>query len=62
VQEFGHLEGRSNKMEVAAHATESPTDNRARLEWVIQAESGARIEIKIKSERAGSLNKEVILP
>jgi murein tripeptide amidase MpaA len=60
-QEFSHLEGRSNKLDVQSNNTESPTDNRARLEWVIQAPTGTKIGIKINSERAGSLNVEAIL-
>jgi murein tripeptide amidase MpaA len=60
-EEFGHLEGRSNKLEVAASSADSPTDNRARLEWVIQAVSGTKILIKILSERAGSITREVTL-
>jgi hypothetical protein len=50
-QELGHLEGRSNKMDLGANYTDSPTDNRARLEWVIQAVSGTKIRLKT-SERA----------
>jgi murein tripeptide amidase MpaA len=60
-EELGHLEGRSNKLEVAANSADSPTDNRARHEWVIQAASGTRIRIKILSERAGSITREVTL-
>jgi murein tripeptide amidase MpaA len=60
-QELGHLEGRSNKLEVAANSADSPTDNRARLEWVIQAAVGTKILIKIMSERAGSIRREVTL-
>ncbi len=60
-QEVGHLEGRSNKLEVGASASESPTDNRARLEWVIHAPTSSKIIIKIMSERAGSLTREIVL-
>jgi hypothetical protein len=60
-QELGHLEGRSNKMEVSAIFGDSPTDNRARLEWVIQAAPGSKIKLKIMSERAGSINREAVL-
>jgi len=58
---FGHLEGRSNKLEVSANYSDSPTDNRARLEWVIQAAEGTRIKLNILSERAGTIRAEVIL-
>jgi hypothetical protein len=60
-EELGHLEGRSNKLDVSANYGESPTDNRARLEWVITASPGTKIEIKILSERAGRINREIIL-
>jgi murein tripeptide amidase MpaA len=59
--ELGHLEGRSNKWDVSTPYGESPTDNRARLEWVIEASPGVKIGIKILSERAGNINCEAIL-
>lgn len=59
--ELGHLEGRSNKLDVAANFLESPTDNRARIEWVIQAAEGTSIKLNLLSERAGTLTSEVIL-
>jgi murein tripeptide amidase MpaA len=59
--ELGHLEGRSNKWDVSDPYGESPTDNRARMEWVIEASPGLIIGIKILSERAGNINHEVIL-
>jgi hypothetical protein len=60
-EDLGHLEGRSNKLDVSANFGESPTDNRARLEWVIEASPGTKIEVKILSERAGKTTREVIL-
>ncbi len=60
-QELGHLEGRSNKLEVTSSWADSPTDNRARLEWVIQAVEGTKITVKVLSERAGSITREVTL-
>ncbi len=60
-EEMGQLEGRSNKLEVAASDSESPTDNRARLEWVLQAPKGSTITLKVMSERAGTLTRKVTL-
>jgi murein tripeptide amidase MpaA len=60
-EEFGHLEGRSNKLDVTASFTQSQTDNRSRLEWVLQAQSGSKINVKIMSERAGTIFSQVIL-
>jgi hypothetical protein len=60
-EELGHLEGRSNKLDLGANSADSPTDNRARKEWVIQAPVGTKIVLKILSERAGSITREVEL-
>jgi murein tripeptide amidase MpaA len=60
--ELGHLEGRSNKMGVTATYAGSPTDNRARAEWVVSAPQGTTIGVNILSERAGKINKKVLLP
>jgi murein tripeptide amidase MpaA len=58
--ELGHLEGRSNKMDVSIYST-TPTDNRARVEWVVKASPGTVIYIKVTSERAGGITKQVSL-
>jgi murein tripeptide amidase MpaA len=60
-EEFGHLEGRSNKLDVGGVSMESPTDNRARLEWVLKATPGSKIMLKILSERAGTILREATL-
>jgi murein tripeptide amidase MpaA len=58
--ELGHLEGRSNKMDVSIYST-TPTDNRGRVEWVVKASPGTVIQIKVTSERAGGITKHVSL-
>jgi murein tripeptide amidase MpaA len=58
--ELGHLEGRSNKMDVSIYST-TPTDNRGRVEWVVKASPGTVIQIKVTSERAGGITKQVSL-
>ncbi len=60
-QELGHLEGRSNKWDGFFARSNSPTDNRARAEWVVQGKPGDKIKVKVLSERAGSLEGEVEL-
>jgi murein tripeptide amidase MpaA len=60
-EELGHLEGRSNKLDLGANSADSPTDNRARKEWVIQAPLGTKILLRILSERAGTITQEVEL-
>ncbi len=59
--ELGHLEGRSNKTDVSTVYTFSPTDNRARVEWVLHAPAKATVKINVLSERAGSLHREIVL-
>lgn len=60
-QELGHLEGRSNKLDGFFTWGVTSTDNRARLEWVVQGKPGDKIRVKVLSERAGSLESEVEL-
>jgi murein tripeptide amidase MpaA len=57
--ELGHLEGRSNKLDVDTLWSESPTDNRVKTEWVIQCKPGSRVKVHVLSERAGSVHREV---
>lgn len=59
--ELGHLEGRSNKLEVGAVWGAAPTDHRARTEWVIHAEPGSEIGLQVLSERAGSIRRKLKL-
>ena len=60
--ELGHLEGRSNKMEPDVLWGMSPTDNRARAEWVVHGKPGDTVTTHVLSERAGSLHKTIVLP
>ncbi len=55
--ELGHLEGRSNKTDTATVYSFSPTDNRARMEWVLRASADATVKLNVLSERAGSIRK-----
>ncbi len=57
--ELGHLEGRSNKLGVSQSFGSSPTDNRARVEWVITAPTNAQVRVKIISPRGGSITREL---
>jgi murein tripeptide amidase MpaA len=59
--ELCHLEGRSNKLDIFALWGIAGTDNRARSEWVIKAPHGSTIELRVRSERAGSLIRQVRL-
>jgi hypothetical protein len=57
---LGHLEGRSNKRDLFTFGA-SATDNRGRIEWVLQGDRGALIQIHVKSERAGDMTLETHL-
>jgi len=59
--ELGHLEGRSGKLSVTTVFAASPTDNRAWAEWVLRGQPGAEVKIRIRSDRAGSLEESVVL-
>ena len=59
--ELGHLEGRSNKLEVTSLWSNSDTDNRARAEWVVRGPAGANIALVVSSERAGLLRQVIRL-
>lgn len=57
-QEVGHLEGRSNKI-WNWWAAGSPTDNRLKLEWVVRGPAGARVNLTVRAQRAGTLHREI---
>ncbi len=59
--ELGHLEGRSNKLSVTSLWEASPTDNRARTEWVVHAPVGTQVQIHVLSDRAGCVHRTVEL-
>lgn len=59
--ELGHLAGRSGRLQTSMIWTSSPTDNRARAEWVLKGPAGAEITLRILSDRAGSLTRTVRL-
>jgi len=60
--ELGHLQGRSNKLDVATVWVDYDTDNRARAEWTLRGKPGDRITIHLRSERAGTIHKTIALP
>jgi len=59
--ELGHLEGRSNKLDVTAAWGESSMDNRARAQWVVHAQPGTKIGLHVLSERAGAIHQTIDL-
>ena len=59
-QEIGHLEGRANKHSMS-YLSSSPTDNRAKAQWLIKAPQGGRVKISAISQRAGMIHHEFAL-
>jgi murein tripeptide amidase MpaA len=59
--ELDHLEGRSNKTDVSQSSGSSPTDNRARAEWVIQAPVHGKLHLKIHCPRGGCIERDITL-
>jgi murein tripeptide amidase MpaA len=61
-QELRHLNGRSASLEASSFGWfSSAMDCRARAEWVIEAKSGSKVKLSIKSERAGNITKDILL-
>lgn len=58
--EVGHLAGRQNKLSPAYFGS-SPTDNRAKAEWLIHAPHGGDLTLHATSERAGTQHRTVAL-
>jgi murein tripeptide amidase MpaA len=58
--ELGHLEGRSNKLSPAYYGS-SPTDNRAKAEWLVRAPAGGEVTLTAVAERAGTIRRVVRL-
>ncbi|MCB9175551.1 MAG: carboxypeptidase [Caldilineae bacterium] len=56
----GHLEGRDNKLGVTFGS--SPTDNRHRVDWLLRAPAGTRVELVAACDRAGTLRATIRLP
>ena len=59
--QLAQLEGRSNKISVSSISNASVTDNRGKAEWIIHASAGTSLTVKVLSERAGTIKKEILL-
>lgn len=59
--ELEHLEGRSNKFDVTQAGGFSPTDNRVRTEWVVQAPEHGSLALRVACPRGGNLYLKVDL-
>lgn len=59
--DIGHLGGRSNKFDLASVFGYSGTDNRGKVDWVLHGPKGSVVQLAIKSERAGTIRREIRL-
>jgi len=61
-QEVGQLEGRAYKSSVpGGFSPGDPTEDRAKVEWVVRAPGGGSAKLTARHERAGVVNIEVAL-
>ncbi len=61
-EELPHMEGRAYKSPSAIGWVADPTEERAKLEYVIRGGSGGAVRILVRCERAGRAEAEVKLP
>ena len=61
-EELGQLEGRAYKPSTpGGFSPGDPTDDRAKVEWVVHAPQGGTVKLTARHERAGALTTEVHL-
>jgi hypothetical protein len=61
-EELGQLEGRAYKpSSPGGFNPYDPTDERAKVEWVVHAPQGGTVKLTARHERAGTLTVEVKL-
>jgi murein tripeptide amidase MpaA len=57
-EELGQLEGRAYKPSAASVWNTDPTDDRAKVEWVVHAPQGGTVRLTARHERAGVVRVE----
>ncbi|MCS7273508.1 MAG: hypothetical protein NZ550_05095, partial [Fimbriimonadales bacterium] len=60
-EELGQLEGRAYKPSAVSGWAADPTDDRAKVEWVVNAPSGGTVQITARHERAGIVRVQLKL-
>ncbi len=60
-QELGQLEGRAYKSSSPYGWAADPTDNRAKIEWVVRGAAGSSVKLIARHERAGAVRAVVTL-
>lgn len=61
-EELEQLEGRAYKSSAPTRRQGDPTQDRAKVEWVIRATEGGTVKLSARHERAGVVRTEVTLP
>jgi hypothetical protein len=62
-EELGQLEGRAYKPSAHfSYYTSDVTDDRAKVEWVVHAPQGGRVQLTARHERAGTVTTSLELP
>lgn len=61
-EEIGELEGRAHKASSPYGWSADPTDDRAKVEWVVRARPGATVRVSVRHDRAGRARAEITLP
>jgi murein tripeptide amidase MpaA len=60
-EELGQLEGRAYKPSAVTFWSADPTDDRAKVEWVVHAPQGGTVRLIVRHERAGVVRAELPL-
>lgn len=60
-EEIGQLEGRAYKPSVPTRRHGDPTQDRAKVEWVVRAPEGSRVKLLARHDRAGVVRTEIVL-
>jgi murein tripeptide amidase MpaA len=60
-EQLGQLEGRAYKFSAPVRRQADPTQDRAKVEWVVRASSGSTVKLLARHERAGVVRTEVTL-
>jgi murein tripeptide amidase MpaA len=60
-EELGQLEGRAYKPSAISVWNADPTDDRAKVEWVVHAPQGGTVRLTARHERAGVVRVECLL-
>jgi murein tripeptide amidase MpaA len=60
-EELGQLEGRAYKTCVPTRRQSDPTQDRAKVEWVVRANAGGKVKLLARHDRAGVVRAEVML-